>query len=83
MRDVKFRAWDKGIGKMLYNIQKLHYAFTFFDDADIPLMQYTGLADKNGKEIYEGDIVQGNRGIKGAVEYHAPVLAFNGIDFES
>lgn len=67
MREIKFRAWDKNAKKMYYGKEE------FFDDMigfrfehwdintnrkDIILMQYTGIKDKKGKEIYEGDIVK-------------------------
>ena len=48
MRDIKFRAWDSYENKMYPVIQ----------DEAINLMQYTGLKDRNGKEIYEGDILK-------------------------
>jgi len=67
MREIKFRAWYKYGKKMvdLYKIMPVAGAdhngtmdglFLPFDN-NIILMQYTGLLDKNGKEIYEGDVV--------------------------
>jgi uncharacterized phage protein (TIGR01671 family) len=46
-REIKFRVWDS---------ENMVYDWTDLETC-MPLMQYTGLKDKNGKEIYEGDIV--------------------------
>ena len=63
MREIKFRAWDEYSKKMDYDPmikvfgQKWYSVNDHFNDSDI-LMQYTGLKDKNGVEIYEGDVIK-------------------------
>ena len=62
-RKIKFRTWDKD-NKCWYHSTQLvirPYSGKVNDGATTPnveLIQYTGLIDKNGKEIYEGDIIQ-------------------------
>lgn len=58
MREIRFRAWDREVGKMTEPFPLgCELAGDGFD-VDWILMQYTGLKDKNGREIYEGDVVK-------------------------
>jgi len=68
-REIKFRAWDRLNGKMYRRVETIDFTdgvdmrdekgkgcFRMFENVE--LMQYIGINDINGKEIYEGDIVE-------------------------
>ena len=71
MREIKFRAWDKNTKEMSYfglsdlTMPASEHYLRHTDNVDMmplkPVMQYTGLKDKNGKEPYHFDIVLNSR----------------------
>lgn len=101
-RELKFRAWDVGDKEwrtdLNFYIDSNNVKVVFISGVasnGLEIMQFTGLKDKNGKEIYEGDILRYNYHIQyekewkgsrenkdfiGVVEYHNKILK---IGYES
>lgn len=70
MREIKFRFWNQEDNKMIYNAEETYdygasgvpimeenFGTLLKSKEGEFIMQYVGLQDKNGKEVYEGDII--------------------------
>lgn len=61
MRQIKFRAWDKRTNEMFTDglvVSKEGILCCFNGENQCEIMQFTGLTDKNGIEIFEGDVLE-------------------------
>lgn len=84
MRQIKFRAWNEHMNFM-EEPRDLFEIPSSWDSDFMILMQYTGVKDKNGKEIYEGDIIKANDkhniwNIDG--DYSFGIVVFNNAEWQ-
>ena len=89
MREIKFRAWDK-VEKVMYNIAyptclgvevyiENHGNYEEFSIGECELMQYTGVKDFTGREVYEGDLYEDDENMLWVVEFENGKFVLNNV----
>jgi len=82
MREMKVRVWDDVLKEMLYSRVEqfddmLGFRFEKHLETENPIYMWsTGLHDRNGREIYEGDVLINPKGIRGEIKYVPEYAAF-------
>lgn len=93
MRNYKFRAWDRK-NKIMLKVTAVDFSNGIcfsplkeghldFWNYDTALMQSTELKDKNGNEMYEGDVIKGKEWGNGKSYRHIGVVTYFGSAYKS